>query len=313
MCKNFVPNAAYWCSAQGQGGYVGVPYYTVPTGLSYNSKILPNAPYKDPTNGIIQTWQCAHWATWMFTFDEYDPEKQTITFGRGGFQGGRGCGGGSNFYVDNVFEELDEENEFYFHEKDRTLYYFLNSTQNEDINDIEFEATKFKVLFNYSNTNNITLRGITIRDSAKTFMDDHGIPSGGDWALQRTGAIYIQNSENIMISENLFTRLDGIGISINKYARNITIYKNEIEWNAASAITSWGDTFMPNDTYGVPNGMGYDGTKGNQPRYLNISYNYVHEIGLWEKQSSFYFQAKSCLNYIAYNIFYNGPRAGINV
>ncbi|ETO31742.1 hypothetical protein RFI_05376 [Reticulomyxa filosa] len=58
--------------------------------------------------------------------------------------------------------------------------------------------------------------------------------------------------------------------------------------------------------------MGWDGTNGNQPRELTIIQNFVHELGIWEKQSSFYFQAKSCQNYIANNIFFNGPRAGIN-
>eukprot|EP01083_Nonionella_stella_P210991 763348_1 len=59
--------------------------------------------------------------------------------------------------------------------------------------------------------------------------------------------------------------------------------------------------------------MGWNGTNGNQPRFMNISFNYVHEIGMWEKQSSLYFQSKSCQNYIYGNIFYNSPRAGINI
>ncbi len=32
----------------------------------------------------------------------------------------------------------------------------------------------------------------------------------------------------------------------------------------------------------------------------------------WCYQSSFYFQAKSCQNLIMGNIFFNGPRAGVN-
>ena len=60
--------------------------------------------------------------------------------------------------------------------------------------------------------------------------------------------------------------------------------------------------------------MGWDATDGNQPRFSKILYNFVHELGIWEKQSSFYFQAKSCQNIIKGNniIFFNGPRAGIN-
>ncbi len=31
-------------------------------------------------------------------------------------------------------------------------------------------------------------------------------------------------------------------------------------------------------------------------------YNFVHELGIWEKQSAFYFQAKSCQNLIMGNV-----------
>lgn len=40
--------------------------------------------------------------------------------------------------------------------------------------------------------------------------------------------------------------------------------------------------------------------------------NFIHELGHYEKQSSPWFQAKSCLNVIHQNIFFNMPRAGIN-
>jgi len=73
--------------------------------------------------------------------------------------------------------------------------------------------------------------------------------------------------------------------------------------------------------------MGWDATNGDQPRFNVIEQNFVHELGsisffyllfsyyflgIWEKQSSFYFQAKTCQSTIHQNIFFNGPRAGIN-
>ena len=118
-----------------------------------------------------------------------------------------------------------------------------------------------------------------------------------------------------MIRNNLFTRLDGIGISLNRYTRNVSIIENEIVWNGDSAVTSWGDTepiLFENSTSMVTT-MGWDGTNGNQPRMTNFIRNFVHEIGINEKQSSMWFQAKSCSNYLHGNIFFNGPRAGINV
>eukprot|EP01084_Bolivina_argentea_P064491 117612_1 len=157
----------------------------------------------------------------------------------------------------------------------------------------------------------MTISGVTFRDTAITYMDGHGVPSGGDWALQRTGSIYIENAINFEIYDNIFSRLDNIAISINRYNRHHQIYKNEFVWLGGSAITTWGDTVSNNKS--VPIGFGYDGTTGIQPRFINISYNFGHELGIWEKQSTFYFQGKSCQNIVENNIIFNAPRSGINI
>ena len=34
---------------------------------------------------------------------------------------------------------------------------------------------------------NITVRGVGFRDTTYTYLDDWGVPSGGDWALHRGG------------------------------------------------------------------------------------------------------------------------------
>jgi hypothetical protein len=51
-------------------------------------------------------------------------------------------------------------------------------------------------------------------------------------------------------------------------------------------------------------GMGPDGTAGNQPAGTIIKSNFAYRCGLFEKQSSFYFQAKSRANVIQNNIFF---------
>jgi hypothetical protein len=91
-------------------------------------------------------------------------------------------------------EELDSPEEWFFNETTKTLFYFFNDTAptgNED-----FVATKTKVLFNVTGSQaapiaDLTIRGLEIRDTAYTYLgtdpaDVHGMPSGGDWALQRS-------------------------------------------------------------------------------------------------------------------------------
>jgi hypothetical protein len=74
---------------------------------------------------------------------------------------------------------------------------------------------------------NIKLRGIELRDTAYTYLEPHGLPSSGDWALQHTAAVSIRDAEGVTIEGCLMTRLDGLGILVNGYSRNVTIENNE--------------------------------------------------------------------------------------
>jgi hypothetical protein len=50
-------------------------------------------------------------------------------------------------------------------------------------------------------------------------MDPHGVPSGGDWALQRTGALFFEGTEQLSVSDCLFIRLDGNALFLSGYNR----------------------------------------------------------------------------------------------
>eukprot|EP01084_Bolivina_argentea_P066970 122070_1 len=342
ICESFTPPAGYFCSNKVQGGGYGVSSsvnslqkvtcvggalpYAITTGFTYNVSTLPNAPYKDGSDAIIHVWRPGHWATWAFNISEYDAQSRHFKFDQGGFQGGRGDYRGDEFYVENIFEELDDFNEWFYNRSTKTLYYRNNVSANgQNMNNILFEATNLTVFMNFTGKGmnnpiqNIEMRGMTIKDASYSYMEMiYGLPSGGDWSLARIGTIFLDNgTRDFMIQKNIFTHLDSNTISINRYSRNITIYQNEISWNGDNVVSAWGYTTYPNNTNKstpLPSewGMGYDGTNGNQPRGINLIQNYVHEIGIWEKQSSMWFQAKSCSNVISNNIFFNGPRAGIN-
>ena len=308
-CKNFDPPAGYWCGNETEGG--GAFSYRVPSGMIADTKTLPNMPYKNPKGAVIQTWRPAHWASWMFEVDDY--QNGTFTFSKGGFQGARGSNNGAEFYIENVMEELDSPNEWFFDEQSKILYFWYNASDGtKPPSDTLYVATQLKTLINIQASQDkpakdITIRGVNFRDTAYTYLDPHGMPSGGDWGLQRMGALFFEGTENTLVEQCIFERLDGNAIMVSGYNRNVTILKNEFVWIGDSAIALWGYTKGTS-----VQGMGWDGTDGNQPRFTKILYNFVHELGIWEKQSSFYFQAKSCQNLIQGNIFFNGPRAGIN-
>merc|ERR1712232_1523237 len=161
--------------------------------------------------------------------------------------------------------------------------------------------------------------GLVFKSARYTYMDPHGVPSAGDWALDRIGAVFLQGTENVKLQNSVFERLDGNGVMISGYNRNATVQDSDFSFIGGNAIVSWGYTnetensgfpyYTPNTNY--PEG-GVDGTDGNHPRYNQILSNTAREVGLYEKQSSFYMQAKTAESTIHGNVFFNGPRAGIN-
>lgn len=147
----------------------------------------------------------------------------------------------------------------------------------------------------------ITISRVGFRDAAATFMDPRWAPpSGGDWALHRGGALFIEGTERVAVDGCHFRRLDGNALFLSRYTRNVSISRSAFEWIGDSAMATWGETDR------------YDATGGEQPRHTTVRANFVRELGIFEKQSSAWGQAKACQTTIEDNIFFNMPRAAIN-
>ena len=95
--------------------------------VTIDPKFLPNSPYADPSDAQFFVWRPARWANWMFEIGEYDSTTNNFTFGYGGNQGARGSEVGGDFFVENVFEELDYPSEFFYDKKNGLLYVYNNN------------------------------------------------------------------------------------------------------------------------------------------------------------------------------------------
>lgn len=141
--------------------------------------------------------------------------------------------------------------------------------------------------------------GITFTQTAPTYMEPHGVPSGGDWALERLAALVFRGTEDTVIEQCTFIRLDGNALIFLDYHRDAFISRNEFAWLGASAAVillanvvevlvvavsleqaAWGSTKGTDPK--LPAGQGPDGTDGNQPRRMIFVNNWVHEIGMME-------------------------------
>ena len=147
-------------------------------------------------------------------------------------------------------------------------------------------ATKLQTLIKLEGTQeapvrDVAFRGVGFRDAAYTYLERWGVPSGGDWALYHGAALHIHGAVGTAVEGCDFQRLDNNAIILTGFTRNVSIVNNTARWLGMNFAAGWGDT------------DGVDATAGNQPRHTTLAGNLVGELGIWEKQSSFWFQAKS--------------------
>jgi hypothetical protein len=219
-----------------------------------------------------------------------------------------------------VLEECDSPGEYFVDAADEALYYTFNGTEKPTGNE-EFSLTRTKVLFNISGTmdapvRNIKIQGLTLRDAAFTYLgttdaDRHWLPSEGDWALQRSGAVHIEGAEGVTLHQNQMTRCDGNGVFLGGYTRDVNISANDFNWIGDSVIAAFGwtsDCLHANCSIKLPAKVGPDGRGGEQPRDTYIGGNLIHEWGIWQKQSSAFFEALAATTTLESNVMFNGPR-----
>jgi hypothetical protein len=312
LCSIYDPPVSYWCSEHPSGG--GAFAFRTPTGVTVKEGALPNTPYKNVEDVILNVWRPSRWANWMFEVADggYDSKTNEFKFGKGGNQGARGNDKGGDFFIENVMEELDSPGEFFFDKTASKLYLFYNGTGAPPA-DTTFIAPQIPTLVNISGSQadpvkDFTVDGIRFTGARYTYMGPHGVPSAGDWALDRIGAIFIEGSTGTKFSNCGFERLDGNAVMVSGFNRNATVTGSDFEYIGGNAVAAWGYTnetentgfpyYRPNTNY--PKG-GVDGTDGNHPRYTTITSNLAREVGLYEKQSSFYVQAKTAQSTISGN------------
>ena len=266
-CDYFSPPTGYWCSNASKKGQP----WSVPVGATLSSRNFPNQPYSSARSAVVHAKHWRHWASRMHEVGDYSFDRKsglgTFKFSTGGFQDGRG-GGGSEVYVENVREELDVQGEWFYDEESHRLYLFHNATagMHPAPGSLVAIASDAITLFNVTGSQatpvtDVQFKGVGFRDTAYTYMAPHGMPSGGDWALQRHAALIFEGTEDVLVDGCVFERLDGNAVIVSGYGRYATLTDNSFSWIGDTAIALWGRT--TGDPLGVD---GWDGSDGNQPR-----------------------------------------------
>jgi len=204
--------------------------------------------------------------------------------------------------VENVFEELDNPGEWFLDINKQVLFFWPNSS---NIDTLTFVAPQLESIVSFQGYHDDPVRfvhfnGLQFTETITTFMMPYEVPSGGDWSIHRGGTFFIDTAYGITVTNCLFDQVGGNALFLSNYVENSMINGNEFVWSGDSAVAALGST------------QTIDGTQRTQPINNIITNNHMHEIGIFGKQTSCYFQSLASRTTIKNNVCYNGPRAGIN-
>ncbi|MGJ8650900.1 MAG: signaling protein [Opitutaceae bacterium] len=281
------------------------------------------AGWADPTGGYIHAMHVKQWGGYHYLITGKDA-KDEVTY-EGGWQNNRKMGMHKDYrMVENIFEELDAENEWYHNSKTNTLYY--KPSAGTDINSAKVEVVRLRHLVEFQGSESqpvkhITLQGFVVRHAARTFMDVKEQLLRSDWAIYRGGAYLLTGTENIQILDTEFDQVGGNAVFVNNYNRNVLVRGCHIHDAGASGVCFVGDPKAARDPlfeYHETNDLTkIDRTVGpktnNYPADSAVEDCLIHGIGRVERQPAGVQISMAQGITVRDTSIYDTARAGINI
>lgn len=276
--------------------------------------------WKNPKGAYLHAMQASMWGGFSFLIT--GKENDSTLKMEGGWQNNRPSAMHKQYrFVENVFEELDTLNEWYFDKSQQQLY--LKSNQNLSQSIIETPQLEILVEFKGSKSpvKNITLQGLKFSHTLRTFMKNKEPLLRSDWTIYRKGAITIENAENVKIDHCELTDLGGNAVVFSCFNKNNSLSSSHIYNVGSSAVVFVGDplavrspSFRYDDFVPYAKLDKQAGPIGNNfPSDCLVYDNLIHNIGIVEKQTAGVQISMSQNLKIIHNTIYDVPRAGINV
>ena len=274
--------------------------FRVPSGLVLPADAPSPANWTHTDRAIVHAFHGGLWGGWQFAVSGAQADG-TVSFSKGGWQEARGAGSGAGFYLDNIKELISMPGEWYFDPDTRELTMFFNGTANSTNLNVSLVASQIETVLVLDGAAGVTLSGLTIAHTLTDYMLPYTVPSGGDWSYHDGGAVKLTNTLDCAIKNSLFFSVGGNAIIVSGSNRNTSIIGNEFVWSGSSAIVTAGTD-------------GYKMQPENFPEGTRIIGNHAHESGVFIKQSGgLVYMGVSANATVQGNVFYNSPRAGVNV
>ncbi|MBU2881490.1 PDZ domain-containing protein [Psychrosphaera sp. B3R10] len=281
------------------------------------------ATWKNPKGGFVHALHEGRWGGMHYLIKGVTNQGELTL--EGGFQNNRQSPMHEKYrYVENIFEELDAPNEWYFDQTLSVLYFYPPADLDLSIAKVEISQLDNLIELRGSSkapVKHINIHGLTFTQTNQTFMKTKEPLLRSDWAIYRGGAIFLDGTDNIHIANNEFYNLGGNAIFVSNYNRNANVSGNEIFDIGASAISFVGNpsavrspSFEYHEFVDIAKMDMKQGPKNeNYPSKSIATDNLIYDIGLVEKQVAGVQLSMSSDITVSHNSIYRVPRSGINV
>ena len=240
----------------------------------------------------------------------------------------------TNRMVENIYELLDAQGEWFYRKSTGELWIYPPAGTNLGSATIELAAISELLRFVGSGPTSagsvkyITFDNITFTHTYRSLFDSTGqfyeLVTGSDWGIVRKGAVFMQNAEEIKIQNCLFDQLGGNGVFMSGYNRHNVVYNSVFQNTGASCVLMMGlrsSIRCPNKWNAAGNALAgtcpnNDKTPGplteEYPARCVVNNCLMDTLGIFEKQTSGCVFSATEFDTICHNSMAHMPRAGIN-
>ncbi|MBD1363107.1 PDZ domain-containing protein [Mucilaginibacter sp. ZT4R22] len=279
--------------------------------------------WKSPAGGYVHALHSAKWGDFHYIITGKDTSGTPVL--EGGWQNNRRSGMHEKYrYTENVFEELDTENEWFYNKKTKILYYYPPAGL--DLKTAKLEIPQLAHLFEFRGTEerlvkNIIISGLTLTQTVRTFMQNKEPLLRSDWTIYRGGAVFYEGAVRCRLEKCVLENLGSNAVFFSNFNRNCEVSGCRISDIGASGICFVGDPAAvrsPSFEYNeyIPPAE-IDLTPGpktnNYPKDCKVYDNLMFNLGYVEKQSTGVELSMCSDIVVSHNTIYDVPRAGINV
>lgn len=228
-------------------------------------------------------------------------------------------------YVENIFEELDAEKEWYLDRKSSVLYF--KPEVGTDLNTARVEVAYLENFVSITGTEAnpvryLSLDGFHFNRSVRTFMKSSERLLRSDWAIFRGGSVYLEGTEHCSIINCEFSQIGGNAVFFNAYNLSSSVEGCHMHNIGANGVCFVGDTSAVRNPKFIPYGPPVSdeeldlvpGPKNKRyPSNCLVHNNLIHDFGKVEKQVAGVQISMAAFVTVSHNSIYDCPRAGINV